>query len=77
MNNIIYTSPSKSMLDFIPREQIPPNPSELLMHSKLIALLDWASEKYPLILIDTPPVLAVTDACIISRYAGTVMMVVR
>lgn len=77
LSSVIYKFSSKTTLDFIPRGQIPPNPSELLMHSRLLELLNWASDNYDLILIDTPPVLAVTDACIISRYAGTVMIVVR
>lgn len=77
VKDIIYNSGTRLNLDFIPHGQIPPNPSELLMHSRLPELLDWANDKYDLILVDTPPVLAVTDASIISRYAGTVMMVVR
>lgn len=64
-------------MDFIPRGQIPPNPSELLMNDRCSALLKWASEHYDIVLIDTPPVLAVTDSSIIGRMAGTVLMVAR
>lgn len=64
-------------MDFIPRGQIPPNPSELLMNERSNALLTWASENYDIVLIDTPPVLAVTDASILGRMAGTVLMVAR
>ncbi|CAI2432757.1 TPA: tyrosine-protein kinase Wzc [Serratia fonticola] len=64
-------------LDFIPRGQIPPNPSELLMHKRFESLLDWASENYDLVLVDTPPILAVTDAAIIGRHAGTTLMIAR
>ncbi len=63
--------------DFIPRGQVPPNPSELLMHNRMNALLEWASENYDLVLVDTPPVLAVTDATIIGKLAGTSLMVAR
>ncbi len=63
--------------DFIPRGQVPPNPSELLMHPRFSALLEWASEHYDLVLIDTPPLLAVTDAAIVGRLAGTVLLVAR
>ncbi|MCP1440430.1 tyrosine-protein kinase Etk/Wzc [Erwinia persicina] len=63
--------------DFIPRGQVPPNPSELLMHSRMNELLEWASKNYDLVLIDTPPVLAVTDATIIGKLAGTALMVAR
>lgn len=63
--------------DFLPRGQVPPNPSELLMHPRMNELLAWASENYDLVLIDTPPILAVTDASIIGKSAGTSLMVAR
>lgn len=63
--------------DFLPRGQVPPNPSELLMHRRMGELLDWASQNYDLVLIDTPPILAVTDASIIGKLAGTSLMVAR
>ncbi|HEI8866034.1 polysaccharide biosynthesis tyrosine autokinase [Serratia sp. AKBS12] len=64
-------------LDFVPRGQVPPNPSELLMHPRFADFLHWAGPRYDLILIDTPPVLAVTDAAIVGHHAGTALMVVR
>ncbi|MCV9878011.1 tyrosine-protein kinase Wzc [Brenneria izbisi] len=64
-------------MDFIPRGQIPPNPSELLMHSHFSEFIDWASQHYEIVLLDTPPILAVTDAAIISRHAGTSLLVAR
>ncbi|MBQ4790508.1 tyrosine-protein kinase Wzc [Pectobacterium versatile] len=64
-------------MDFIARGQIPPNPSELLMHSRFSQFIDWASAHYDIVLLDTPPILAVTDAAIISRNAGTSLLVAR
>lgn len=64
-------------LDFVPRGQVPPNPSELLMHHRLGDLLTGVGQHYDLVLIDTPPVLAVTDAAVIGHHAGMVLMVVR
>lgn len=64
-------------IDFIPRGKLPPNPSELLMHKRLSSMLDWASDNYDLVIIDTPPILAVTDAAIIGRCAGTSLLVAR
>jgi tyrosine-protein kinase Etk/Wzc len=64
-------------LDFIPRGEVPPNPSELLLQPRLKALLQKLSEKYDYILIDSPPVLAVTDAAILGEAAGTTLLVVR
>ncbi|UEM38261.1 tyrosine-protein kinase Wzc [Pectobacterium aquaticum] len=64
-------------MDFIARGQVPPNPSELLMHSRFAEFIHWAGEHYDLVLLDTPPILAVTDAAIISRHAGTSLLVAR
>lgn len=63
--------------DYIGRGQVPPNPAELLMHPRFEKWLAWASAKYDLVIIDTPPILAVTDAAIIGRYAGTTLLVAR
>ena len=64
-------------LHFIARGKIPPNPSELLMHPQFTALLQQLMPLYDLIIIDTPPILAVTDAAIIGHHAGTSLLVVR
>ncbi|MCC4986887.1 polysaccharide biosynthesis tyrosine autokinase [Klebsiella pneumoniae] len=64
-------------IDFIGRGSIPPNPAELLMHPRFESLIKWTTEKYDLIIIDTSPILAVTDAAIIGRYAGTTLLVAR
>jgi tyrosine-protein kinase Etk/Wzc len=64
-------------LDFIARGKTPPNPSELLMHENFSRFLSSVSDKYDFIILDTPPILAVTDAAIIGRLTGTSMMVTR
>lgn len=64
-------------MDYLYRGQVPPNPSELLMSSAFENLVNWAHENYDMVIIDTPPVLAVTDAAIIGRFAGTALFVVR
>lgn len=63
--------------DFISRGSIPPNPAELLMHERFRKLLEWANNEYDLVIIDTPPILAVTDAAIIGSYTGTTLLVAR
>jgi tyrosine-protein kinase Etk/Wzc len=63
--------------DCIVRGVVPPNPAELLMHTRMAELLEWASSNYDLVIVDTPPILAVTDAAIIGRYAGTTLLVAR
>ncbi|HEX5306308.1 MAG TPA: polysaccharide biosynthesis tyrosine autokinase [Dyella sp.] len=62
---------------FIARGKVPPNPSELLMHANFSALLDKLKTRFDLIIIDTPPILAVTDAAVIGHHVGTSLMVVR
>lgn len=64
-------------LDLIARGTVPPNPSELLMHKNFGELVEWANEHYDIVLIDTPPILAVTDPAIVGRYAGTNLIVAR
>ncbi|MEC9787208.1 polysaccharide biosynthesis tyrosine autokinase, partial [Escherichia coli] len=63
--------------DYVSRGQVPPNPTELLMHPRFNELLAWASNNYDLVIVDTPPILAVTDAAIIGRYVGTTLLVAR
>ncbi|GGF00278.1 polysaccharide biosynthesis tyrosine autokinase [Pseudoalteromonas sp. Hal040] len=64
-------------LDVITRGQIPPNPSELLMHSNFSKMVDEVSGKYDIIIVDTPPILAVTDPAIVSAHAGSTLLVTR
>jgi tyrosine-protein kinase Etk/Wzc len=64
-------------LSFISRGEIPPNPSELLMTPLFNELLASMGKDYDIVIIDTPPVLAVTDAAVIGHQVGTCLMVVR
>ena len=64
-------------LNLITRGQIPPNPSELLMHSNFSKLVEEVSNAYDIVIIDTPPILAVTDPAIVSAHTGTTLLVAR
>ncbi|XTZ64272.1 polysaccharide biosynthesis tyrosine autokinase [Aeromonas salmonicida subsp. pectinolytica] len=64
-------------LDFVCRGAVPPNPSELLMHPRFKVLLDWASEHYDFVIVDSPPILAVTDAAIVGQHVGASLLVAR
>jgi len=64
-------------LFILPRGAIPPNPSELLMSKGLTQLLEAVSADYDLVIVDTPPIMAVTDAAIIGRQCGVTMLVTR
>ncbi|WP_054181318.1 tyrosine-protein kinase [Trabulsiella odontotermitis] len=67
----------KGGFDVITRGQIPPNPAELLMRARFRQLMTWANEHYDMVIIDTPPILVVTDAAVIGRSAGTSLVVAR
>lgn len=67
----------KISIDFISTGAIPPNPSELLLHDRFSTLLQILTTKYDLIIIDSPPILAVTDAAIIGKMVGATFMVVK
>ncbi|RZG03154.1 polysaccharide biosynthesis tyrosine autokinase [Pseudoalteromonas sp. CO348] len=64
-------------LQVMTRGQIPPNPSELLMHENFSKLIGEVSKMYDLVIVDTPPILAVTDPAIVSAHAGTTLLVTR
>ena len=64
-------------LEFIATGKLPPNPSEIVGSSRFRSFLSEVSGKYDLVLIDTPPILAVTDAAVIARQAGVNLLVLR
>jgi tyrosine-protein kinase Etk/Wzc len=68
---------SKTGLDFIGTGSRPPNPAELLESTSFSDLLSVLSEKYDLIIVDAPPILAVTDAAIIGQKTDITLMLVR
>ncbi|WP_096042534.1 polysaccharide biosynthesis tyrosine autokinase [Pseudoalteromonas agarivorans] len=78
LNLAQVTKPTKvEGLNVITRGQIPPNPSELLMHSNFSKLVEEVSAAYDIVIIDTPPILAVTDPAIVSAHTGTTLLVAR
>ncbi|EGP4874478.1 MAG: CpsD/CapB family tyrosine-protein kinase [Enterococcus faecium] len=64
-------------LDFLPAGPIAPNPSELLSSNRLDEILDLLKEQYDFIIVDSPPLLVVTDAQIFSSKVDGVILVVR
>jgi tyrosine-protein kinase Etk/Wzc len=56
---------------------IPPNPSELLLKKEFADLLKQLSSSFDLVLVDTPPVLAVADAAVVGSLAGTTLIVLK
>jgi len=64
-------------LTVMPSGPVPPNPSELVGSARMAGLLGHLQEKYDVVLVDSPPVLAVTDAAALAPKVGGVVLVVR
>ena len=67
----------KGDIDVITCGPTPLRPLELLLSEQFLSTMSWVNEQYDIIIIDTPPVLAVTDAALVARTAGTTLMVAR
>lgn len=63
-------------LDLLPSGPIPPNPSEILASKRMKAKLDELAAIYDVVIIDTPPALAVTDAQIVATRCDGVVLVI-
>lgn len=68
---------SVDSLEVVIAGPIPPNPVELLNSPRLQSLMEHARGRYDRIIIDTPPVIAVTDPAILSRMADAVILTVH
>jgi tyrosine-protein kinase Etk/Wzc len=66
-----------SGLTLIPTGTLPPNPAELLLHKRFTNCLSVLTPRYDHIIIDSPPILAVTDAAIIGQMVGGTLMVLK
>jgi len=64
-------------MDFLSTGQLPPHPAELLAHANFAAMLETVIREYDLVLIDTPPVLAVSDALVVAPHVGLIFSIVR
>jgi capsular exopolysaccharide synthesis family protein len=64
-------------VDLISSGAIPPNPSELIGHTRMKELLEVLSGKYDYILIDSPPVNVVSDSMLLASHASGVLLVSR
>jgi len=67
----------KAGIDVLTCGPQPQRPSELLMSERFQAVMSWINEQYDIVIVDTPPVLAVTDAALVARVAATTLLVAR
>ncbi|MFW2014555.1 polysaccharide biosynthesis tyrosine autokinase [Acinetobacter bereziniae] len=77
LEQCIVHSSTVSDLDFLPRGKNQGNAAEMLSSPRFSELLAQLSQQYDHIIIDTPPILAVTDGIIISQFAGVNLVVAR
>ncbi|TMM53775.1 polysaccharide biosynthesis tyrosine autokinase [Maribacter algarum] len=64
-------------IDVVYSGRIPPNPAELLMSDRMKELFDEVSDKYDYVIVDTAPLMVVTDTLLISQYANHMIYVTR
>jgi polysaccharide biosynthesis transport protein len=69
--------PEMPNLDILPSGPVPPFPSEMLSSEAMMALLTRLRTIYTHIVIDSPPILSVTDAAILGREADAAVLVIR
>lgn len=67
----------QNTIDVIYSGRIPPNPAELLMSSRIKDLLDEVGKDYDYVIVDTAPLMVVTDTLLISEYADHLLYVTR
>jgi len=68
---------NENKVDVIYSGKIPPNPTELLMSSRMSELIEEVRDSYDYIILDSAPILAVTDTLLISEYADQILYVVK
>ena len=76
LGDVLHRAVAPSV-DLITTGTLPPNPGELLMSPAIQQQLETLSAQYDLVLVNTPPVLAVSDTQVLAFHAGTVYLVVR
>lgn len=64
-------------IDIIPSGPVPPNPSEMLGSQNMTHFIQNVRDRYELIILDSPPITAVTDTVILSRLVDGVLIVIR
>jgi succinoglycan biosynthesis transport protein ExoP len=77
LEETVQVVPEVPNLDILPSGPIPPFPAEMLSSDAMAELLKYCGEIYSYIVIDSPPILSVTDGVILARLADAVVLVVR
>lgn len=72
----IFQKTSTANVTLLPAGTIPPNPVDLLMSQKMGLVLHYCGRKYDLVIIDSPPVMGLSDSPILSRQADATLLIV-
>lgn len=76
LSDIIVRHPNVPNLDAIPTGPVPPNPADLLSSHRMAEAIDDLRQQYKFVVIDSPPIMAATDAVILSALTDGVLLVV-
>ncbi|HEV2421561.1 MAG TPA: polysaccharide biosynthesis tyrosine autokinase [Candidatus Acidoferrales bacterium] len=76
LRDIIVSHPTVPNLDAVPTGPIPPNPADLLSSHRMAEAIDDLRQHYKFVVIDSPPIMAATDAVILSALTDGVLLVV-
>ena len=77
LEETVQSVPEIPNLDILPSGPVPPFPTEMLSSGAMDAILRRCGELYDYVVIDSPPILSVTDGVILARQADAVVLVVR
>jgi polysaccharide biosynthesis transport protein len=73
----IFCKTATPGLTFMPSGPLPPNPAELLSGPKLLNLLTFSHQRFDVVILDGPPVVALADALLLASVASGTLMIVR
>jgi len=77
INNTIRKTDLSEKLYVLPAGEIPPNPSEMLSSKRMSQIIEMLSDDYDYVIIDLPPINAVSDGLAVSKLLSGMIMVVR
>ncbi|MGC1872562.1 MAG: polysaccharide biosynthesis tyrosine autokinase [Acidobacteriaceae bacterium] len=77
LDESIQTVPEAPNLFLLPSGPVPPFPTELISSNRMITFLEECKQRFTHIIIDSPPVLTITDGLILAPFADAVLLVVR
>jgi polysaccharide biosynthesis transport protein len=77
LEDAVQRVPEVPNLDILPSGPVPPFPTEMLSSDAMNSLLQRVGETYTYVIIDSPPILSVTDAAILGRVVDAVVLVIR